>query len=421
VTRVPLTIMAVLAALLMGVWWLTDGRADEPAPVPEVAPVGEIAKRVEAIRGLRFDTLPKPVEVTPAQARREGLEDLDRSYPRERRLADEEILKLLGLIDPSVDLREVSGSVFSEGVAGYYDPRTKRLRTVRGADAGGRVVTEMILAHELTHALEDQRFGLDLDAEGGGDDAALARLALVEGTASELMFAYAQRHFSQEELLGGVLGSAFAPTGSMPGFLQDQLIFPYTAGRTFVAALRDRAGGRWDLADLAEEARPPASTEQVMHPDKWIRVDPPVPVRVRARPALGEGWKRAADGVFGEFQTRELLAEAGGGGASAAAEGWGGDRYELWQRGGGPAGGCAAPCRPQSALVMRWVWDTPADAGEFDAKLRQWVTDGLRATEQSGGTYGIGGGHVAVAVRDGAVTLAMAPDGPLARRLAAAR
>jgi hypothetical protein len=153
VTRVPLTIMAVLAALLMGVWWLTDGRAEEPAPAPKAAPVGEIAKRVEAIRGLRFDTLPKPVEVTPAQARREGLEDLDRSYPRERRLADEEILKLLGLIDPSVDLREVSGSVFSEGVAGYYDPRTKRLRTVRGADADGRVMTEMILAHELTHTL----------------------------------------------------------------------------------------------------------------------------------------------------------------------------------------------------------------------------------------------------------------------------
>src|SRR3954454_1084891 len=129
--------MAVLAALLMGAWWLTDGRTEEPAPPVRVTPVPEIAKRVEAIRGLRFDALPEPVEVTPEQARREGLEDLDRSYPREQRLADEEILKLLGLIDPSVDLREASGSVFSEGVAGYYDPRTKRLRTVRGADAGG--------------------------------------------------------------------------------------------------------------------------------------------------------------------------------------------------------------------------------------------------------------------------------------------
>ena len=67
---------------------------------------------------------------------------------------------------------------------------------------------------------------------------------------------------------------------------------------------------------------------------------------------------------------------------------------------------------------MRWRWDTPADEREFAAKLRQWVRDGLGATAQDGGTSGIDGGHVAVAARDGAVTLAMAPTGPLARRLA---
>ena len=423
VTRAPLTIMAVLAALLMGVWWLTDGLAEERAPRGrvQITPVSELARRVEAIRRLRFGTLPEPVEVTPQQARREGLEDLDRSYPKQRRLADEQILELLGLIEPSVDLREVSGSVFSEGVAGYYDPRTKRLRTVRGADAGGRVTTEMILAHELTHALEDQRFGLDLEASGGGSaDAALARLALVEGSASEVMFDYAQRHFTREELLGGVLGSAFAPTGSIPGFLQEQLIFPYTAGRTFVTALRAKAGGRWDLVDLADRERAPASTEQVLHPERWIRVDPPVRVRLRVRAALGDGYERAASGVFGEFQTRQLLSEAGGGGSAGAAEGWGGDRYELWRRGGSPSG-CAAPCRRDAALVMRWVWDAPGDVEEFSRKLRQWVTDGLRATPQAGRGYEIEGGHVAVAVRDGAVTLAMAPSGPLAERLAAAR
>ena len=119
-----------------------------------------IARRVEALRGLRFDAIPRPVAVTPEQARREGLEDLDRTYPVARRRADEQVLKLLGLIDPSMDLRDVSASVFSEGVAGYYDPRTKRMRTVRGAATGTRVLAEMVLAHELTHALEDQRFGL---------------------------------------------------------------------------------------------------------------------------------------------------------------------------------------------------------------------------------------------------------------------
>jgi len=402
VTRAPLTIMAVLAALLMGVWWLTDGRA-ESAPAPEeVAPVDVIAKRVEALRGLRFESLPRPVEVTPEQARREGLEDLDRSYPEARRRADEQVLKLLGLIDASVDLRDVSASVFSEGVAGYYDPRTKRMRTVRGAATGTKVLAEMVLAHELTHALEDQRYGLGLEDQGGSDDAALARLALVEGSASDLMYAYARRHFTAEETLGGVLGSAFAPTGSLPAFLQAQLVFPYTGGAEFVGALRERAGGRWTLVDLAERTRPPASTEQIMHPEKWVRVEPPVPVRVRAGEALGDGWERAAGGVLGEFQTRELLARAGGGGSAVAAAGWGGDRYELWRRGAGES-------RRDAALIVRWRWDTPADAQEFETKLRQWVVDGLGDVE---------GGRVVVAERDGAVTLAMAPDERLARRLA---
>ena len=276
------------------------------------------------------------------------------------------MLKLLGLIDASVDLREVSASVFSEGVAGYYDPRTKRMRTVRGAATGTKVLAEMVLAHELTHALEDQRYGLGLEDQGGSDDAALARLALVEGSASDLMYAYARRHFTAEETLGGVLGSAFAPTGSLPAFLQAQLVFPYTGGAEFVGALRERAGGRWTLVDLAERSRPPASTEQVMHPEKWVRVEPPVRVRVRAGEALGDGWERAAGGVLGEFQTRELLADAGGGGSSTAAAGWGGDRYELWRRGAGES-------RRDAALIVRWRWDTPADAREFEAKLRQWV------------------------------------------------
>src|SRR4051794_7401946 len=153
----------------------------EPAMPPAAAPavpVSTIAARVERLRGLRFDTRPVPQTVSPAQARREGLEDLDRSYPAARRKADEEVLKLLGLIEPDVDLRAISASVFGEGVAGYYDPRSKRLRIVSGTTPDA--LSEMVLSHELTHALEDQRFGLDLQ-EGASDDAALARLALVEG------------------------------------------------------------------------------------------------------------------------------------------------------------------------------------------------------------------------------------------------
>jgi hypothetical protein len=416
----PYAVMAGLLAALLGLWALTASD-EEPAAPPRTAPVEVIARRVEALRGLRFERLPVPQAVTPAQARREGLQDLDRSYPAARRRADEEVLKLLGLIEPDVDLREVSATIFGEGVAGYYDPRSKRLRTVTGAATGTRVLAEIVLAHELTHALEDQRFGLRVDRLETGDDRALAYASLVEGTATELMFRYAERHFSAEEALGGLLATAFQDTGALPGFIQAQLTFPYVGGEALVEELLDRAGGRWDLVDLAHRVRPPASTEQVMHPEAYVGVDAPRRVRLRVGEVLGEGWRRRAAGAWGELRTRELLATAGGGGSADAARGWGGDRYELW-RSAGASAGCPAPCTRGDALVMRWRWDTRRDEREFAAKLHGYVEDGLRASPSAAGerVWTLRGGAVATARRAGAVTLAFAPDPTTARRLALA-
>jgi hypothetical protein len=412
--RTPFVVMVVLAVALFGLWAAGGGEEESgsaatptptatPTATPPAASIPVIAKRVADIRGLAFDTVPEPAAVTPEQAKREGLADLDRSYPEREQRADEEVLKLLGLIAPAVKLRDVSGETFSQGVAGYYDPRSKRLRIVKGTATGSRVLTEMVLSHELTHALEDQRFHLRLES-GGSDDRALARLAMVEGTASWVMERYVKEHFTPEEALGGTLGAAFADTGSLPAFLQAQLVFPYTGGQAFIEALRERAGDRWQLVDLAERSRAPASTEQVMHPDKYVRAE--APRRVPLRPHL-PGFERVRSGVLGEFQTRELLATAGGGGSGEAAAGWGGDAYQLWQH--PDAGDCRAPCRGEDVLVMRWVWDTPRDEREFERKLRQWVKDGLRGRRQPG---------VAVVRRGGAVTLALAPDPATARRAA---
>ena len=225
--------------------------------------------------------------------------------------------------------------MFSEGVAGYYDPRTKRMRTVRGAATGTRVLAEMVLAHELTHALEDQRYGLGIADQGGSDDAALARLALVEGSASELMYAYARRHFTPEETLGGVLGSAFADTGSLPGVPAGAARLPLH-GRAGVRRRAARARRRPLDPRRPRRAHAAAGLDRAGHA--------PGQVGGRRAAAAGADGRRGgaraglgarAGGVLGEFQTRELLARAGGGGSAEAAAGWGGDRYELWRRGGG--------------------------------------------------------------------------------------
>ena len=393
----------VLLVLLLGAGFAFDGGAEESGGTPRppagtadpAAPVATIIERVERIRGLRFEQRPQPAEVSPAEARRDGLEDLDRSYPASERRADEEVLKLLGLLEPSVDLRDVSASVFGTGVAGYYDPRTKRLRIVRGAQTTNRFLKEITLAHELTHALEDQRFGLDLEDSSGSDDAALARLALVEGTATGVMLTYGERHFSAEQTLGGLFASLGQDTGDLPPFVEAQLLFPYLTGQRFVERLYATGDDSWSVVNTAERFRPPASTEQVLHPEKYLAVEQPKRVRLDARRVLGEGWRRAASGTWGEWATGELLADSG------PAEGWGGDRYELWQQ---PVDACQAPCRRRDALVMRWRWDRRNDAREFETALREWLP------EQPGPS--------AVAARGSEVTLALAPDAGLARRLA---
>jgi hypothetical protein len=380
--RTPLTIIAVLLAILVGIA-LATGDDDGAAAEPPTAPVDVIARRVETLRHLRFAKLPDPVAVDAEQARHEGLEDFDRENPPERRRAEEELYELLGLVRPGTDLRAVSGELFGKGVAGYYDPRDGRLRVVKGAGTGNRVLAEMVLAHELTHALEDQRFGIDPDS-AVGDDRALAEAALTEGSATAVMYAYVQRHFTTEETLGGLLGSAFQDTGDLPPFIEAQVVFPYVDGEAFVADLLRRAGGRWALVNTAYRLRPPSSTEQILHPAAYFGADEPDPVRIRAR--LGDGWKRVLAGTWGELQTRELL------GSADPAAGWGGDRYELWRS---PSG---------SALIMRWRWDTRRDEAEFAARLREFAADSDRPA--------------AVARRGGAVTLAIAPDRRLARRLA---
>ena len=363
--RTPLAIIAVLLAVLVPVGFATEPEPTEAPETGSTTPIATVAKRVEALRGVTFRRRPDPARVSPDQARREGLADLDRSYPLARRRADEALYVALGLLPPGTDLREVQASVFGEQVAGYYDPRTGRLAIVDNPGTANPVLDEVTIAHELTHALEDQRFALDTSRAEAGGDASLGYLALVEGTATGLMFEYLNRHFSREDALGGLLGSAFAGDatgGDLPPFVLAGLLFPYQRGQQFVTDLYRRAGDRWTLVDLALTKRPPLSTEQILHPDKWVAVE--APERVAAPdPGLGAGWRKTAEGTFGEWQTGELLA-LGGRRRPEAAAGWGGDRYAVWQRG------------DDTTVAIRWRWDTARDAREFAPALRAAVPDG---------------------------------------------
>jgi hypothetical protein len=379
--RTPFAVIAVLLAVLVPVGFATDHRARKAG----LTPVATIAARVQTLRGLRYSELPRPREVTARQAARDGLADLDSGYPAAARHADEALYTLLGLLPPGTDLRRVSGSVFDTQVAGYYDPRSKRLKIVKGAATANRVMTEMVIAHELTHALDDQDIGLDERASERSDDPGYAYKALVEGTATEVMYGYVARYFRADVALGGLLGGSLGGgtgTGELPPFVVAGLVFPYVAGQRFVDDLYHRAGRTWTLVNLAERTRPPTTTEQILHPGKWIAAEPPLPVTL-PRPR-GRGWRRLTTGTFGEWQTGQLLKRA------SAAVGWGGDRYALYRRGTGP---CRTPCTARDALVMRWRLDSGVSVPAFAGTLRAAIP------------------QARVTVTRGRITLVIAPPG----------
>jgi len=400
----------------------SPARASATPPAADPARrVALIAVRVQAIRGLRFRHRLLPRRVSAAQARQEGLADFDRSSAPARLHAQEELLELLGLVPPGTNLRRLQAAVFGEQVAGFYDPRLKRLSIVQGvggSGAGVGALDDITLAHELNHGLEDQRFGIH-DTSTGADDSSSAYTALVEGTATEVMTRYALRYVSSGQSLSGALGvlAQQQHTMKLPPYFEASLLFPYEAGQRFVESLYGFAHG-WRLVNLALRYQPPLSTEQVLHPEKWLRIENPVPVRLAVGARLGRGWHRLTAGELGEWDTGQLLLRAGASPlvARAAAAGWGGARYELWRHGsGGAVAGCSAPCRRRDALVVSWAWDTPHDAREFDAALPALLARGLHARGGGGSSWHLSGGAAAVSRRSQSTTLAFAPT----RRLAA--
>ena len=388
------------------------------AALPSPERVARIEREVERIRDLEFKRPVVPKVVTPDEAKRDAFRDIDKSYPEKTRRADEELLSLLGLVPPGTDIRELLDAVTGEQVIGYYDPRTKRMRIVSGNGADSPALVDITLAHELTHALEDQVFGLK-EPEGGTDDESTAYTALLEGTASFVDGEFTTCCVDPGALLLGSVGALGAAEGleKLPPYIQRTLLFSYTAGKDFVTDLH-RAGG-WKLVNAALRSQPPVSTEQIIHPEKYAPFEPPLDVKLRMKPLLGDGWERSAGGSLGEADTSEILRLGDAGAAPGAAAGWGGGRYELWQRAGEPPADCGVPCRERDALVLGWRWDGPLDALEFAVVLRKYVARGLKGKPAGDdASWTVGDGVVAMARGDEQTTLAWAPDAALARRLA---
>jgi hypothetical protein len=375
--RMTAAVMVGLAALLAAIGLLTgkddSDRGEEAGPKdPSIAAV---ARGVERVRQLRFEQLPRVRHVSGEQARSAGLREMDRELPRHALLAEQRLLELLGLLPPGADLRELLGTALASEVGGYYVPRADTLSIVDGFASG--LTGEITLAHELTHALEDQHFGIESPPWNSfGRDRSVADGALREGTATIVMVDYVVRKQAgvtkvpaavRARVLKALDDAAVPESSGLPRYLRENLVFPYAAGARLVD--RIQRGGGWSAVNRAFGRDAPVSSEQVMHPAKYHSRERPLRVRV---PAPG-GTELVEQGDFGEFDTEQLLRAANGRARSKrAAAGWGGGGFVLWRRGA------------RYGLTLRWVWDSPRDAREFAAAARRTARRLGRASVNSG-------------------------------------
>jgi hypothetical protein len=318
-----------------------------------------IQQQVEQLRGLPAAGI-GPAEIIGRQQLEQELADqFAADYPKEQQDADNVTLRALGLLTADQDVAALQLKLLQGQVIGFYDDKKKRMVVVSEEGVDGEA--KITYAHEYTHALQDHAFGLTklgIDDEQTEDDVAMAHLALVEGDATYTMLLWATTggHLTQQELQD-VAGAQQPDMSGIPGWMIQQLTFSYTVGMNFVTALWQR-GNSFDEVDQAFRDKPPASTEQVIHPDKYFADEGPMQVSSPdPASALGAGWKNVESTSLGEAMTGIMLQSWGAGAAgSAAAAGWGGDSV-------------TAASGPDGAFAMMWrlKWDSAQDAEEFAA------------------------------------------------------
>jgi hypothetical protein len=362
--RRALGLVAVLAFCRSAVAAPQDDRA------ALMAAADDLLRQVSALRGLRVKA---PVARGVLSRDEIGVKlraRLDEEYTPAEIDAEARVLRRLGLLPAGVDYAKLLLDLLMDQVAGFYDPHARRLYI---ADWLPMEMQRPALAHELAHALQDQHFNLGAYMKPLRDDGdrQLARAALVEGEGTALMLEFQAQsmrlpidqlpdliaQLGDTLLRGGGMGQS-ATFDAAPTFLRETLLFPYFDGLRFVMSLR--RGKTWKRIDEVWKS-PPESTEQILHPDRYLAKDEPVKIAARAVAALAPRKEIRRD-VLGELTLRILfrsrLPEPQ---ADAAAAGWGGDRLVAY----------AADDAAQPVVIDLSVWDTEPDADEAAAAFRR--------------------------------------------------
>jgi hypothetical protein len=377
----------------------------EPTPTPEpeegIGPelqafLDEVIENVVELRGLE---LLEDLEFA-LMTREELAEMLEEEIELEQ--ADIDMYWILRLLDDrEIDLGPLMIEAQAADIYGFYDVETRETFLIAD-DEELSAMEEVILAHEITHALQDQHFGLELLLEEDGDyDRMTAFLAMVEGDAVLTQEFYAQRYLDADrrsEYQQGVLAAlqdsdATDAIEALPHYIIESLSFPYVAGPMFMLQAFDG-----DLNSMDEFLiNPPASTLQVLNPAAYLRGDIPDPVEVELPDMLdnlGDDWELHDTGSFGVFDLTVMFEVNGVDDPDSVLEWWDGGSFAVYISGDNVVG------------MIGTQWDDEERAADYEALLIETMAEYV---EEDGIWMGDGRFHTII-VENNLVTLKSASD-----------
>jgi hypothetical protein len=338
------------SALLVLLITCAAGRSSAQLPTGAITPaqVNRIVAEIQILRGLKFKSKVPISYLTPDQTAARIRVDIKREKLNGTLALEAKAGAMLGLYPPNLDLAEVSVRMLKQQIAGFYDPRKKDLVIVESPLAKGATVTRVqkletvnVVAHELTHGLQDQNFniGTTLEQAKNDDDRLVAMKAVIEGDATLAGFGFIAGRMDDEVLNVFVkhipdMEKEFAEkTRDVPLGVREPFIFQYMYGARFVAEAYHRNG--WKGVD-ALYAHPPDTTQQIMNP--WMYFDRSTPrpeVHLAGYEKVLAGWKQAEVSTFGELLLRVLIRSTLGKDSAyvALANAWGGDSSVILVKG----------------------------------------------------------------------------------------
>jgi len=318
-----------------------------------LAKAEQIETGIQNLRGLNFKSSVPVVVMTPDEAQQVILAEIDRDYTDEQMKTEGLVGTMVGLYPVGIDLKAETLKLLKSQIAGFYEARRKEMILVSGTvDIGfwnqlsefmiqRDLMNEMLLAHELTHALQDQNFGVDAALENlkDNDDRQLALKSVAEGDATLAGLGYATGKMDDNTVdvlvarLDELPAQFAAQNSGAPEALSTPLIFQYSAGARFVGEAFHRGG--WKAVDDLYR-NPPQSSQQIMHPALYFtRPVLPAEITLRGYQTVLPDWQKVDENTLGELLLKVILTRTMSASAPEVglAQAWSGDRMVVLRHG----------------------------------------------------------------------------------------